>query len=104
MLLPDGEGRAKLVRLTPAQLRVDELVSQGWKVPVAARAELDAALRVLAAHFQVASDAEAGHEVAADARLRAELTPQGTGLRWRCSPRPSATSARGWRRAAAAKA
>ena len=81
MLLPDGDGRAKLVRLTPAQLRVDELISQGWKVPVAARAELDAALRVLAAHFQVASDAEAGHEVLADKRLRAELTPQGTGLR-----------------------
>ncbi len=81
MLLPDGDGRARLVRLTPAQLRVDELVNQGWKVPVAARAELDAALRVLAAHFQVASDAEAGHEVPADKRLRAELTPQGTGLR-----------------------
>jgi superfamily II DNA or RNA helicase len=81
MLLPDGEGRAKLVRLTPAQLRVDELVAQGWKVPVAARAELDAALRVLAAHFQVASDAEAGREVEADRRLRAELTPQGAGLR-----------------------
>ena len=81
MLLSDGEGRAKLVRLTPAQLRVDELVSQGWKVPVAARTELDAALRVLAAHFQVASDAEAGHEVEADSHLRAELTPQGSGLR-----------------------
>ena len=81
MLLPDGDGRARLVRLTPAQLRVDELVAQGWKVPVAARAELDAALRVLAAHFQLASDAEAGHEVEADRRLRAELTPQGSGLR-----------------------
>ncbi len=81
MLLPDGDGRARLVRLTPAQLRVDELVAQGWKVPVAARAELDAALRVLAAHFQVASDAEAGHEVPADRRLRAELTPHGSGLR-----------------------
>ncbi|HYN61263.1 MAG TPA: DEAD/DEAH box helicase [Rubrivivax sp.] len=81
MLLPDGEGRARLVRLTPAQLRVDELVSQGWKVPVAARTELDAALRVLAAHFQVASDAETGHEVQADRRLRAELVPHGAGLR-----------------------
>ena len=80
MLLADGPGRARLVRLTPAQLRVAELVSQGWKVPVAARAELDAALRVLAAHFQVASDAEAGHEVEASALLRAELTPQGSGL------------------------
>ena len=81
MLLDDGDGRARLVRLTPAQLRVDELVSQGWKVPVAARAEMDAAMRVLAAHFQVASDAETGHEVPADSRLRAELTPLGSGLR-----------------------
>ncbi len=81
MLIDDGDGRARLVRLTPAQLRVDELVSQGWKVPVSARAEMDAAMRVLSAHFQVASDAEAGHEVPADARLRAELTPLGSGLR-----------------------
>ena len=82
MLLADGATRARLVRLTPAQLRVAELVSQGWKVPVAARAELDAALRVLAAHFQVASDAEAGHEVEPSSVLRAELTPQGGGLRF----------------------
>ena len=81
MLLADGATHARLVRLTPAQLRVAELVSQGWKVPVAARAELDAALRVLAAHFQVASDAEAGHEVEPSRLLRAELTPQGSGLR-----------------------
>ena len=80
MLLADGPKRARLVRLTPAQLRVAELVTQGWKVPVAARTELDAALRVLAAHFQVASDAEAGHEVEANPMLRAELTPQGNGL------------------------
>ena len=83
MLLTDGPTRARLIRLTPAQLRVAELVSQGWKVPVAARAELDAALRVLAAHFQVASDAEAGHEVEASAVLRAELTPHGDGLHLR---------------------
>ena len=80
MLLADGPTRARLVRLTPAQLRVAELVTQGWKVPVAARTELDAALRVLAAHFQVASDAEAGHEVQASHVLRAELTPHGNGL------------------------
>ncbi len=76
----DSTPSARLVRLTPAQLRVAELVSQGWKVPIAARAELDAALRVLAAHFQVASDAEAGHEVASTSVLRAALTPQGGGL------------------------
>jgi SNF2-related domain/Helicase conserved C-terminal domain len=80
MLLADDKTHARLVRLSPAQLRVAELVSQGWKVPVAARAELDAALRVLAAHFAVASDAEAGHEVEPSTVLRAELTPHGSGL------------------------
>jgi hypothetical protein len=80
LLLADDSTHARLVRLSPAQLRVAELVAQGWKVPVAARAELDAALRVLAAHFQVASDAEAGHEVEPSRLLRAELTPQGSGL------------------------
>ncbi|MDP3821545.1 MAG: SNF2-related protein [Burkholderiales bacterium] len=80
LLLADDSTHARLVRLSPAQLRVAELVAQGWKVPVAARAELDAALRVLAAHFQVASDAEAGHEVEPSRLLRAELTPQGSGV------------------------
>jgi superfamily II DNA or RNA helicase len=80
LLLADDSTHARLVRLSPAQLRVAELVAQGWKVPVTARAELDAALRVLAAHFQVASDAEAGHEVEPSRLLRAELTPQGSGL------------------------
>ena len=80
MLIPDGSDRARLVRLTPAQLRVAELVTQGWQVPASAKAELDAALRVLAAHFQLASDAEAGHKVPASSVLHAELTPQGAGL------------------------
>ena len=88
LLLHDGPERARLVRITPAQLRVAELVTQGWQVPVAARQELDEALRVLATHFQLASDAEAGHEVAASAVLRAELTPQGDGLSLRLVAAP----------------
>ena len=88
LLLHDGPERARLVRITPAQLRVAELVSQGWQVPVAARQELDEALRVLGTHFQLASDAEAGHEVAASAVLRAELTPQGDGLSLRLVAAP----------------
>ena len=88
MLLADGATHARLVRLTPAQLRVAELVSQGWKVPVAARAELDAALRVLTAHFSVASDAEAGHEIESSSVLHAELTPQGSGLAMRLLAAP----------------
>ncbi|MBC7727467.1 MAG: ATP-dependent helicase, partial [Microbacteriaceae bacterium] len=88
LLLHDGPERARLVRITPAQLRVAELVSQGWQVPVAARQELDEALRVLGTHFQLASDAEAGHEVSASAVLRAELTPQGDGLSLRLVAAP----------------
>ncbi len=80
LLIADGTERARLVRTTPAQLRVAELVTQGWQVPATEKAELDAALRVLATHFQIASDAEAGHEVPASDTLRAELTPRGGGL------------------------
>jgi superfamily II DNA or RNA helicase len=80
LLIADGSDRARLVRTTPAQLRVAELVTQGWQVPASEKAELDAALRVLATHFQIASDAEAGHEVPASDTLRAELTPRGSGL------------------------
>ncbi len=88
LLLRDGPEQARLVRVTAAQLRVAELVTQGWQVPVAARAELDAALRVLGTHFQLASDAEAGHEVPANAVLRAELTPQGEGIALRVVAAP----------------
>jgi len=88
LLLRDGPEQARLVRITPAQLRVAELVSQGWQVPVAARAELNDALRVLGTHFQLTSDADAGHEVPASAVLRAELTPQGDGLALRLVAAP----------------
>jgi superfamily II DNA or RNA helicase len=79
-VLADGPGQARLLRPTTAQLRVAELISQGWQVPTAARAEIDAALRVLGSHFQLASDVEAGHEVPASTVLHAELTPQRDGL------------------------
>jgi superfamily II DNA or RNA helicase len=88
LLMHDGPERARLLRITPAQLRVAELVSQGWQVPVAARTEMDAALRVLASHFQLASDADAGHEVPAISTLRAELTPQGDGISLRLVAAP----------------
>jgi superfamily II DNA or RNA helicase len=79
-LLREGPGRARLIRITPTQRRVAELVSQGWRVPAGATAELGAALQVLSGHFQLHSDADAGEKVAGDSRLHARLTPQGEGL------------------------
>lgn len=87
-VLRDGEDRARLIRITPAQRRVAELVGQRWAVPVDAKAELDAALRVLAGHFQLHSDAAAGQSVASDARLVAQLVPRGEALQLRLVARP----------------
>jgi superfamily II DNA or RNA helicase len=84
----DGDDRARLIRISPAQRRVAELVSQSWTVPVDAKAELEAALRVLAGHFQLQSDAAAGQAVASDARLRAQLSPAGDGLQLRLLVQP----------------
>ena len=84
----DGPDGARLIRISPAQRRVAELVSQRWAVPVDAKAELDAALRVLAGHFQLHSDAAAGQEVPAEARLRAQLSPQGDSLQLRLLVQP----------------
>jgi superfamily II DNA or RNA helicase len=79
----DGPDRARLIRITPAQRRVAELIAKDWSVPVDAKEELDAALRVLSGHFQLHSDAAAGQEVPGDSRLRAQLSPQGDGLQLR---------------------
>jgi superfamily II DNA or RNA helicase len=87
-LLRDAPDRARLIRVTAAQRQVAELVAQNWTVPGEARAELDAALRALSAHFQLHSDAAGGEEVPGDARLRARLTPQGEGLHLRLLAMP----------------
>ena len=82
-IVRDAPDRARLIRITPAQRRVAELISKDWSVPVDAKDELDAALRVLSGHFQLHSDAEAGEEVPGETRLRAQLTPQSEGLHLR---------------------
>ena len=84
----DAPDRARLIRINPAQRRVAELVAKEWAVPVEAKAELEGALRVLAGHFQLHSDATAGQEVAAEPRLRALLSPQGDGLQLRLLVQP----------------
>ncbi|MCW5632521.1 MAG: DEAD/DEAH box helicase [Rubrivivax sp.] len=87
-IVRESPGRARLIRVTAAQRRVAELVAQRWTVPVDAGAELDAALRVLSAHFVLHSDAAAGEPVASDARLVAQLQPRGDAMRLVLAVRP----------------
>jgi len=82
-IVRDAPESARLVRISAAQRRVAELVAKKWAVPVDAKAELDAALKVLAGHFQLHSDAAAGQAVASESRLRAQLSPVGDGLQLR---------------------
>ena len=87
-VLREGPQRARLIRISPAQRRVAELVAQGWAVPASANAELGAALQVLSGMFQLHSDAEAGQMVAGEKRLRARLIPLGDGLQLQLVAQP----------------
>lgn len=87
-IVRDTPERARLIRVTPAQRRVAELVAQRWTVPADAGAELEAALRVLSGHFVLHSDAEAGERVPSDARLVAQLQPRGDALQLLLAVRP----------------
>ena len=87
-IVRDAAERARLIRISPAQRRVAELVAQRWTVPVDAGAELDAALRVLSGHFLLHSDAAAGEPVASDSRLVAQLQPRGDAMRLTLAVRP----------------
>ncbi|MCU0919288.1 MAG: DEAD/DEAH box helicase [Burkholderiaceae bacterium] len=87
-IVRDAAERARLIRISPAQRRVAELIAQQWTVPVDATAELDAALRVLSGHFVLHSDAAAGEPVASDARLVAQLQPRGEAMRLTLAVRP----------------
>ena len=87
-IVRDSADRARLIRISPAQRRVAELVAKQWAVPVDAKAELDAALRVLSGHFQLHSDAAAGQAVQSESKLRAQLSPIGDGLQLRLLVQP----------------
>ena len=87
-IVRDAPDQARLIRINPAQRRVAELVSKKWAVPADAKAELDAALKVLAGHFQLHSDAATGQAVASESRLRAQLSPMGDGLQLRLLVQP----------------
>ena len=77
--------RARLVRLTPAQKRVAQLLGpQGLEIPREGAAQLQQVLSGLGSHFRIHADegasAQAARELPSTARLRAELTPAGAGL------------------------
>ena len=75
-VMRDEPQRARLVRFTPAQKRVAQLVGLGLTVPRAASAQLQAVLTALGGQFQIQADQlQASREVPCDSRLRAELTP-----------------------------
>ncbi len=85
----DSPQRIRVIRLTPAQRRAAQLVSGRFSVPATAQAELQQALHALAGHFHIQSDhAEAAREIAAEARLRAELAPVGESLMLRLVAAP----------------
>jgi hypothetical protein len=89
----DGPRRARLVRLTPAQKRVAQLLGpEGLDIPPQGAGQLQQVLTGLGAHFRIHSDdaqtAQAARELPADARLRAELVPVGEGLQLRLVAAP----------------
>lgn len=73
--------RLRLIRLSTAQRRAAQLLAGVAAVPADAQQELQQTLRALSRHFDVQADhARAEREVPADARLRAELAPEGESL------------------------
>ncbi len=89
----DTPQRARLVRLTPAQKRVAQLLGpDGLEIPPAGAAQLQQVLAGLGTHFRIHADddtpAQAMRELPAESRLRAELTPVGAGLQLRLVAAP----------------
>jgi len=91
-VLRDSPQRARLIRLTPAQRRVAQLVGSGLTVPKAGAEQLQHVLHGLGAHFQVHVDElQAARDVPAETPLRAELAPQGAGVSLRLVVAPFGT-------------
>jgi superfamily II DNA or RNA helicase len=89
----DGPRRARLVRLSPAQKRVAQLLgTEGLEIPRRGAAQLQQVLAGLGSHFEIHADevvaAQATREVEAEPRLRAELQPVGPGLQVRLLAAP----------------
>ncbi|HSI56952.1 MAG TPA: DEAD/DEAH box helicase, partial [Ideonella sp.] len=89
----DSPQRARLIRLTPAQKRVAQLLGpKGLDIPQRGAAQLQEVLASLGSHFRIHADdvqtAQAARELPAESRLRAELSPIGDGLQLRLVAAP----------------
>ena len=89
----DGPQRARLVRLSPSQKRVAQLLGpDGLDLPRQGAMQLQEVLAGLGSHFRIHADdaatAQAAREVAPESRLRAELQPIGDGLQLRLVAAP----------------
>ena len=83
-VIRDSPSRARVVRYNATQLRAYTLLATKVVFPDEGRAALQQALGSLAKHFRVfADDSVAAQTLPAEARLRAELSPVGDGLRVR---------------------
>ena len=89
LLMRESPMRVRVMRLTSVHRRLAQLIGKGLDVPTEGLAELDGALQQLAGSFEVHSEIDSTvEEVPADRLLRAELSPQGPGLRLRLAVRP----------------
>ena len=89
VMLRESPTRVRVIRLTSTHRRLAQLVGKGLDVPTEGLAELDGVLQRLAGSFEIHSEADSNvEEVPADRLLRAELSPQGAGLRLRLAVRP----------------
>ena len=80
-LVQDSAQRVRLIQFNPVQRRVAQLLAGQVAIPASAQNELQTAVKALTRHFQLQADhLQAAHEVPAEARLRAELSPLGEGL------------------------
>ncbi|MEK8033356.1 DEAD/DEAH box helicase [Ideonella sp. DXS29W] len=92
-VLRESPQRARLVRLSPAQKRVAQLLGpKGLEIPREGAEQLQQVLTGLGSHFRIHADdsatAQAARELPAVHRLRAELMPVGDGLQLRLVAAP----------------
>ena len=87
----DGPDTARLVRFSPAHMRVAQIIANDLNVPLTAKTELAAAMQVLATHFELRSETtlgDAARMLLAPTTLRAEITPTSSGLALRLVTAP----------------